>query len=146
MKKYFLIALITLTSLASINCSSDDDTSTDQQTLTGGVWSLAKFTIDTVDKTNTLDECDLLETFSFTNDGKFVNKYYEKNATSGKCELKSTLPGTWTETETKRYALVFDNDADDPITFVLGRYDLAYGYEEDSPTGKTSYRYEYRKQ
>ncbi len=147
MKKYFLIALVTVTSLTFTNCGSDDDdSSTDQQTLTGGVWKFTKYTIDTVDKTDTLDECNLLETFSFTDDGKFVNKHHEKSASSGQCELNTTLSGTWKEIETMKYALVFDNNADDPITFVLGRFDLAYGREEDSPTGKTSYRYEFRKQ
>ena len=146
MKKYFLIALVTVTSLTFTNCGSDDDSSTDQQTLTGGEWKFDNYRINTVDKTDTLDECNLLETFSFTDDGKFVNKHHEKSASSGKCELNATLSGTWKEIETMKYALVFDNNADDPITFVLGRFDLAYEIEEDGPTGKINYRYEYRKQ
>ncbi|WP_103068650.1 lipocalin family protein [Aquimarina sediminis] len=151
MKNLFLITLITAISLTTTNCSSDDgDSRPDNLSITGGVWKLSTFSIDGKDSTSTLGACELLETYSFTEDGKFVNKYYEKDATSGDCKLVSTLNGKWvtdgTAGTTPRFKLTFDDGTTPSITCIVGISYLTYAYDVDTSTGKSSYSYSFQKQ
>ncbi len=139
MKKTFLISLLSVIAFVSFSCSSDDD-DTSPETLVGGEWKLVKFTIDGLDVTEErLDECELLETFEFTNDGKFVRKDFIKNEATGNCDADDTYTGTWTEDglagSDQKFKLVFDNDADDDISLVLGRFVIGFGEDVEQQDG-----------
>lgn len=150
MKKFFLINLLVVFIAGTFSFGSENQ-SDNSTTLSEGIWKLTKFTVDEEDRTNTLDECDLRDTFKFTDDGKFTNKSFVKNTKSGNCDSETTLTGTWIKNgkvnDNERFIATYFIDLENPIILLLGKYNLTYSERVEQKNGSfKEYRYEYKKQ
>ena len=147
MKGYFLFIFSIMICLTFTSCCEDDGDS--EISLTGSGWKLTSLSINGVDQTSTLDECDLLDTYLFTDDGNFTFESNEKT-TSGECS-KTVLTGTWTEDNSvagsRRFNATFTGDSESQVLIIEGdvlREDFIEGPDSEGRTETYSFFYSKR--
>lgn len=129
--------------LSFISCSDDDIPET---LLTGATWQLSRLEIGLKDKTSTLNKCDLMDTYTFTEDGKFTFTGHELEI-SDDCSSRA-VTGTWVEDNsvpyTRRFNATFDGDDTSFLLLIEGdilREDFTEGPNEEGGYVLYSYRY-----
>ncbi|WP_271782932.1 lipocalin family protein [Aquimarina algiphila] len=119
MKNLFLITLLTAAFFTTTSCKSDDD-KIEEIPLTGAAWKLTSLSVNGTNRA--LDECELLDTYSFTDDGKFTFDGNEKEA-SGEC-AKTVTNGTWTADNSvagsRRFNITFTGETETQLLTLEG--------------------------
>lgn len=101
MKKAVLF--LSFLTLIFTSCSSDDDSSSQQDPIIG-TWKYHKAFVNGVEQT--LTDCEKQETFVFKSNDTVDYKYYEEEV-SGNCLLEEDASGTWSNNGNNLYALDF---------------------------------------
>lgn len=145
MKKLSVIILASIIALSFTSCSSDDEKAA-EASLTAKPWKLSKLEINLVDQTSTLDKCDLMDTYNFTDDGKFSFTGHELESSSN-CS-STVVTGTWVEDNSVKYSrrfnATFDGDEKSFLLIIEGdilREDINEGPDEEG--GYVLYSYYY---
>lgn len=148
MKNFFLLTLVTFISLTTANCNKDDDKDAETP-LTGATWKITKLEIDGKDSTSTLNKCDLMDTYLFTDDGKFTFTSHELQV-SGDCST-GTSSGKWVADNSvagsRRFNVTFNGDEKSTLFIIEGtvlREDFIEGPNNEGL--KKTYTYYYSRQ
>ncbi|TVZ51647.1 lipocalin family protein [Dokdonia sp. Hel_I_53] len=107
MKKLTLILSLTILSFTS--CSTDDDTTNDQDMFVG-TWNLSMGLLNGEDR-DIINDCNSRSNFTINADGTFIETDYS-TSDANTCELDFADPGTWENLGNNIYRLNYDADAD----------------------------------
>ena len=107
MKKLTLILSITILTFTS--CSTDDDTTNDQDMFVG-TWNLSMGLLNGEDR-DIINDCNSRSNFTINENGTFLQTSYANNDTNS-CELDYSDPGSWENLGNNIYRLNYDADAD----------------------------------
>lgn len=137
MKKVF--ALLLISSLALVSCSSDDDGGTDGPVYSMvGKWNITTYTIDG----ESTFKCSLNGTRQFKQDGTYLEDEFVEDEITGECleTENSPLIGTWAKVNnsvntnvmgtSKTYDLEFINENKFTLTESFNDIDFVYTYSK----------------
>lgn len=126
LKTTFILFVI---SICNFSCSDNEDSnpvSMTEELITSGRWYAESQT------DFTLDDCGKHSNFRFLENGNFVNESFDDS--SGSCEMKSTISGTWELLSDTQMTITFEDTTITYTIVTISEEELVVSYQSGSDT------------